>query len=533
MTQPYVYFRYVVAAFLSAWLADFLFYKSPLGISSLIWFGMLLVCGFVVALLEKVRPARVSWLLAGLILAAAAVPAVRAEPFTIGMSFLLALVLVLLLVATFRSGFWPFFRIWDYVVSFFEVAINAIARPLTRSVPPAAVEGQEAPPTKAKTGLGKKIGPVLLGLALALPVILILTALLTSADPIFAQRVEAFIGVFKFENLPELLARLVFILALTFLFTGALLHALAPKKAAVQPDPNKAAFKPFLGFTETSIILGAVVLLFTLFVVIQFQYLFGGQTNITAAGFTYAEYARRGFNELVGVAVLSLGLYVVLDSVARRDTPAKTRWFQGGAALLLALVLVILASGLQRLMLYQQAYGLTRLRLQTLIFIPWLGVLLLAALVLALANRSGRLGIVLMVVVTGFCLTFPIVNMDAAIVRYNVQRAAAGAELDSTYLLRLSSDAVPAMIKAYQSTGLPEGVHEQLATALACKTYETTTAEIRPWQGFNFSLAGANTLLTDPAAEWAQFPTRNEAGDLRVNVKGTWFSCYPAYEAMD
>ena len=231
--------------------------------------------------------------------------------------------------------------------------------------------------------------------------------------------------------------------------------------------------------------------------------------------------------------MLSLGLYVVLDSVSRRDTPAKKRWFQGGAALLLALVLVILASGLQRLMLYQQAYGLTRLRLQTLIFIPWLGVLLAAALGLALANRSGRLGIVLLAVVTGFCLTFPLVNMDAAIVRYNVQRAAAGAELDSTYLLGLSSDAVPEMISAYQSAQLPQGVREQLATALACKAYETGASQARPWQAANLSSARANTLLSDPAAEWVQFPIRDEAGDLSVNVRGSWFSCYPPYEAVD
>ena len=268
MTQPYVYLRYIAAAFLSAWLADFLFYKSPLGISSLIWFGVLLASGFLVASLEKARPARASWLLAGLILVSAAVPALRAEPFTTAIAFLLALALVILLVATFRSGFWPSFRIWDYVVSFFEVGVNAIVRPLTRSAPSTTLEGQEASLPRPDAGLWKKIGPVLLGLALALPVILVLAALLTSADPIFAQRVESFTSIFNFENLPELLSRLVFILALTFLFTGALLHALAPRKTAARPDSHEAAFKPFLGFTETSIILGAVVLLFALFVVI-------------------------------------------------------------------------------------------------------------------------------------------------------------------------------------------------------------------------------------------------------------------------
>jgi len=59
-------------------------------------------------------------------------------------------------------------------------------------------------------------------------------------------------------------------------------------------------------------------------VILQVQYLFGAQSNITAQGYTYAEYARRGFFELVVVAVLSLGLHLVLGTVTRREKPLKT-----------------------------------------------------------------------------------------------------------------------------------------------------------------------------------------------------------------
>ena len=54
-----------------------------------------------------------------------------------------------------------------------------------------------------------------------------------------------------------------------------------------------------LGLIEVATLLISVDLLFLVFVWIQFAYLFGGQANITLEGYTYAEYARRGFFELL------------------------------------------------------------------------------------------------------------------------------------------------------------------------------------------------------------------------------------------
>ncbi len=47
-------------------------------------------------------------------------------------------------------------------------------------------------------------------------------------------------------------------------------------------------------------LLGSINLLFAVFISVQFAYLFGGERNIAAQGFTFAEYAHRGFFELNG-----------------------------------------------------------------------------------------------------------------------------------------------------------------------------------------------------------------------------------------
>jgi len=80
-----------------------------------------------------------------------------------------------------------------------------------------------------------------------------------------------------------------------------------PRRAVMKSCAAKTAvIKRFLGFTETAIVLGSVAGLFLAFVIIQFQYFFGGQANLGVEGFTRSEYARRGFNEMVTVGFLSL-----------------------------------------------------------------------------------------------------------------------------------------------------------------------------------------------------------------------------------
>ncbi len=444
--MPHKYSRYWLAALVAAWAVDFLFFKKSIGISLGVWLLVLLGGGFLVARLEGIRAAWPSYLLAGAVLVFGAVPALRSEPFTVTISVLAALGLTLLLAGTFRSGYWTRFRLWNYISAILGVLFAAVSRPFQSRLTNPTGESSEGASGRVSSQAGsawKTIRPVLVGLLLALPVVAVLAGLLASADPIFSDDLSGFFGQISLERLPEYLFRGIYILVLAFLFTGVLLHALLPKNVAQRPDPDQAPFKPFLGFTEAGIVLACVDLLFIIFVVIQFRYLFGGQANISAAGYTYADYARRGFGELVAVAMISLGLYLALGAITRRENAFRQWGFRGLALALILLVLVILASAMQRLVLYEQAYGFTRLRVYTLFFIPWLAVLLIVTAILEAARHSGRFALAALAVTVGFCLTFPILNVDALIVRLNVQRAIQGEDFDRGYLYQLSPELDP------------------------------------------------------------------------------------------
>ncbi len=299
---------------------------------------------------------------------------------------------------------------------------------------------------------------------------------------VFSNRVENLFSFLDIRRLPEYIFRLIFILVLTFIFTGTLLHALTRTESDKAMQTGKAIFPPFLGWIEGSVVLILVNVLFAAFVAIQVRYLFGGQANITETGFTYSEYARRGFNELVMVTILSLMMYLAIATVSKNVTRWQKRLFSGLSLVLFGLVLVILFSAFERLHLYEEAYGFTRLRTYTHLFIYWMAALLVGSAVLEILSTRRRFALLLVIIAVGFGFTLGITNVDRLIVQRNVERVQNGETFDGQYLNVLSSDAVPAMISLYKSPATDTKVKDDLGADLACRNYLSLQSEPQPWQ---------------------------------------------------
>ncbi|MRR32202.1 DUF4173 domain-containing protein, partial [bacterium] len=163
--------------------------------------------------------------------------------------------------------------------------------------------------------------------------------------------------------------------------------------------------------------------------------------------------------------------------------------------LLMANVLVILASSMQRLLLYEDAYGFSQLRTYTHVFIYWLAALIVVTVFLELFRRRGHFALALLVMTLGFGATLAVMNVNGFITNKNVARAIAGEELDVPYLVELSSDAVPTIIERFNDAATPKAVKNDLGYALACRTALMDDPASLPWQGFNISTLQAWNLL--------------------------------------
>ncbi len=204
-----------------------------------------------------------------------------------------------------------------------------------------------------------------------------------------------------------------------------------------------------LGIVPVATALGLVDLLFLFFVVIQLRYLFGGVELIAAAtGLTYAEYARRGFFELVTASGLVLPLLAGADWVVRTESREHQRTFRQLAIVLLLLLAVVMASALARMRLYVGAFGLSEIRVYSTAFMLYLaGVFGWFAWT---ALRGQRRRFAFGALVQGFAVLagLHLVNPDALIVRTNLARPVAQRPFDGWYAASLSADAVPLLLEA-------------------------------------------------------------------------------------
>jgi hypothetical protein len=377
---------------------------------------------------------------------------------------------------------------------------------------------------------------IMRGVVIALPVIAIFASLLSSADPIFADRFEKFMELFNLENLPEYIFRLVYILVFAYALAGTFLHAAQKSGETFEEKPR---FAPFLGFTESGIVLGAVTILFVAFVMIQFQYFFGGQANINIEGYTYSDYARKGFGELVAVAFFSLLLLLGLGAITRRETESQKRAFSTFGAVLVGLVVVILVSAFQRLVLYEDAYGFSRLRTYTHVFMIWLALLLVTVVALEILRHERSVAFAMLLASLGFVVSLGLLNVDAFIVRQNVRRelrngmddqsAPSRATLDAQYFLDLSNDAVPALKVAFTDASLPQAVREMVGAALFCKRFEHEQDDRSyPWQSFHLSRVSAERTFAELETELDAYQLTDENYPVAVETpSGEEFLCYP------
>ncbi|MDT7581314.1 MAG: hypothetical protein QOK35_2578 [Pseudonocardiales bacterium] len=326
---------------------------------------------------------------------------------------------------------------------------------------------------EGRPSLGRTLG---VGLA-AVAVLVVFVPLLASADAAFSAVVSAVVPAIQVDAVTRWVVLLGFGAAAT---AGACFLLLAP------PDPVGPARRPTrLRCLDWALPTGLLVAVLALFVGVQFVALFGSDDYIVrTTGLTYAEYARRGFWQLLVVTALVLGVLAFGSRWAPARTPAERAAKRGLLAALAVLTLVVVASALHRMWLYQQAYGFTVLRVVVLTCELWLGVGFVLALVAVLRLRPAGLSRPMVAAGMLALLGLAVLDPERFVAEHNVARWVESGQLDPSYLSGLSADAVPVLV------GLPEPLRSCTLAGIA-----DGLTEPDDWRGSNLSRAAARDGL--------------------------------------
>ena len=310
--------------------------------------------------------------------------------------------------------------------------------------------------------------PVLRTAAFSLVALVVFGGLFASGDAIFGSWAQSVVPAVDVDGL-------IFRTFVGFVSGGSLLAvcyvAINPPKVEQLALPPA---RPLARVWEWLVPMALVIAVFAGFVVAQAAALFGGHDFVRrSTGLSYAEYVHQGFGQLSVATVLTLAVSALAVRKARQQTARDRMLLRCSVMVLGTLTLVVVASAVHRMDLYQQAYGFTVLRLLVDAFELWLGLLVVLGLVAAVRLSWGWLPRVVLVAGGVFVLALGLASPEAWVAQRNIDRYRVSGQLDTAYLKSLSADATPTIV-----AGLP-------ADVARCVLGRTGAPSDDDWLGFN------------------------------------------------
>ena len=393
---------------------------------------------------------------------------------------------------------------------------------------------------------GRKPRAMLRAAVITLPLLVLFGALLAEADPVFGS-----IFALPKVDLGTVMSHIVITGVFTWIVGGWMRSAFVDEKArAAAPD----GFPVALGQIEITTVLGALTVLFALFVGVQVTWLFGGEALVrSTTGLGYAQYARRGFFELVWVSLLVLPVVIGTRAAIPPEETAVIRRHRRLTLPLLLLLGAMMLSALGRMRLYVQYYGLTTDRLFASVFMLWLALVFVWFAMTVLRGRA-RLFAGGMTI-SGFATlaALNVVNPDAIVARANLGRTYISSDsarvVDLAYLASRSGDAIPIIVRALVApptsiVGSVARVEEVKARCDATRSVlmnwgsyagSRSAVRARDWRSWNYGAWRAgNAVRSDEQALrnvtcWDNgVETRFGLRDLRTPRRGEQWFAVPA-----
>ncbi|WP_174533282.1 DUF4153 domain-containing protein [Micromonospora chalcea] len=432
----------------------------------------------------------VGWFLGWLTLTVAVVLAVRAKTADLPRADRLiragwaAAALALMAVPAFRNAWW---LVTFCVLGALGCATLAIVGGrLVRSI----LFGLVATPFAALRGLpwvrrhvttsasAATVSKVTVSVVATVVVLVVFGSLLASADAAFSEALGSLV--------PETDMGSVF--SWVFLaVVGGLIAVAAVYTIAAPPDLSTVdkSGERRIGLLEWAPAIGALVLLFAGFVVVQFTVLFGGQQHVQrVAGLSYAEYARSGFWQLLFVTLLTVAVLGGVGRWARRERPVERVLLRVLLGLISALSVVIVASALSRMWTYQKVYSFTGERIFVMAFEMLLGTVFLMIILAGVRFKGRWIPGTTVALAVAMLLGLAVLNPEDYVARRNTLRYEQTGKIDAWYLRALSADATPSLAK------LPDPVRRCTLSWIA-----DDLAEPDPWYAWNLGRQRARKAL--------------------------------------
>ena len=446
MVKENIKFYLISFALVLGILVDYLFYGKPIGISFFVFILIFIVFSLILTKKFGEKLTKIQYALLVPAILFSVMVFYRSSSFLTFFNIVGSLFLIFLFFVLFSKENLSDFNLFKYFVSppsFLRESFGKSARFIEERIDRFQVNKKFGSP---------EFYSVIRGIIISFPILALLIWLLASADIVFQKYLDKLLVI----NInPEIVLRALIVIVASYFFVGIFAKTFADSKKSENSLIENNQSK-FLGLIESSVVLGAVELLFLVFIIIQFFYLFGGKIYVWGIPeyITYSEYARKGFGELIAVSIISFLLIYGIDKFGKRENIFQKRIFKVLGSILVLELFIIMASAFKRLSLYVDGYGYTFPRLLSFIFLFWLFFIFLIFLYKIFSEQKET-----HFIFSAFWLTIlfwagiNILNPDGFMAKKNIERYGQGRQIDVNYLIRLSEDAIPEIMEIFEAAG--------------------------------------------------------------------------------
>lgn len=288
---------------------------------------------------------------------------------------------------------------------------------------------------------------VFAAILVSVPVLCVVTALLVNSDAAFEGLMSYAAEKIGMTVLKLFIALLISAFLMAFVVTNR--FDMFDKNSILLGAP-KRPLKSL--FTVTLLSLLSAVYLAFLFS--QLAYFVNSFKGLLPEGFTFADYARRGFFETESVAFINLVIIALLMQFTKKnendELPAISK---GLMAFVSAFSVFFIITAIAKMIMYINKYGLTSLRVFTSVFMIATCAFIVAFAVRVFNAEASTIKYAIAFSLVIFAL-LPTIGIDRTVASYNVNAYLSGKheKIDIEYLYRLGDEAVPYIAKLKESS---------------------------------------------------------------------------------
>lgn len=461
----------VIGSLLIALLQSILFYGKEIGISMFIF--IILTVGILWYILDKkkkiINQKAIFWMIPIILLSSTYMIFANTVFYILNIFAIIALMILMFVMATDTKTY--FIKYFESSLRLVKITLNQWKNSfeITKNYTNKIVKSN-------KNCNREKLKKLVLSLAIVFVIVLIVVLLLASADSIFASIFSGFLNIFESFNkatIWRVVLRIAFMIFIYFLFLGFIL---AINIKEMKKDKNKCNIS--LDKLTIKMLLIVLNVVYLIFCYIQISSLFA-KINL-AGSFSYAEYARSGFFQLMAVSFINFALIFI----SNKNNQKREDLIKILNILLIIFTMIIVLSSMYRMYMYETEYGLTYLRSFVYIILATELIALIPTIIYILNAKFDLLKWMIIIGISVYtCTNF--INLEGIIITKNMKAKNRRVAIDYHYICEIaSSDSYKLLTEIAENENVE--TRDRLTVIGKLLRILDTTKEMN-WQEFNLS----------------------------------------------